>query len=98
MMDNAQGYRSGQSYGSPSDGSQEQESGRDFQPIEYWNQVKDKTVNADPEHLANRLGWFSIGLGLTEVLAPRAFCRFLGVRDRSFLVRMMGLREIAAGV
>jgi len=48
--------------------------------------------------LARGLGWFSIGLGVTELLAPRALEKFLGVRRCSWLIRLMGLREIAAGV
>lgn len=47
--------------------------------------------------LANALGWFSIGLGLTEVIAPRRLGRSLGVR-RPALWRAYGLREIATGV
>jgi uncharacterized membrane protein len=53
------------------------------------------------ERLASFLGWFSIGLGLTEVIAPREFARFIGVSDREDnrkLVRMVGLRELACGV
>jgi hypothetical protein len=49
--------------------------------------------------LARGLAWFSIGLGLAEVLAPGAITRFLGVDDeRSGLVRAYGFRELASGV
>ncbi|QSQ21707.1 hypothetical protein JY651_42210 [Pyxidicoccus parkwayensis] len=49
--------------------------------------------------LARGLGWFSIGLGLTELIAPRALARFLGLsEERTGLLRFFGLREIAAGV
>lgn len=44
------------------------------------------------------LGWFSIGLGLAELLAPRGLSRFIGVRDHRPLVRVLGLREITSGV
>ena len=44
------------------------------------------------------LGWFSIGLGLTELLAPRALTRTLGVEGRENFVRAMGARELAHGV
>jgi hypothetical protein len=50
------------------------------------------------QQLARGLGWFSIGLGLTEIVAPRYLERFLGVRGHATLIRMMGLREIATGV
>lgn len=50
------------------------------------------------DQLVRGLGWFSIGLGLAEFLAPRLVCRFIGVKPRSGLVRLLGLREIASGV
>ena len=48
--------------------------------------------------LAQGLGWFSIGLGLTELLAPHLLSRALGMRGQERLVATYGLREIAAGV
>jgi hypothetical protein len=44
------------------------------------------------------LGWFSIGLGLAEVLAPRALTRGLGMEGNEQIVRAYGLREIATGI
>src|SRR3954463_13138658 len=53
----------------------------------------------DEQRLARALAWFSIGLGLAEVLAPRAVQRLAGVEDdHSRLVRLMGIREIASGI
>ena len=57
--------------------------------------------NASERRLAQGLGWFSIGLGLSQVLAPRGFARFIGVRDDTencALLRLVGLRELACGV
>lgn len=52
------------------------------------------------QRTAHGLGWFSIGLGLTQILAPRALGRAIGVggraRHRSTL-RAVGFRELAAG-
>jgi hypothetical protein len=51
--------------------------------------------------LAEGLGWFSIGLGLAELAAPRAVARLIGVRDdddHRALLRTAGLRELASGV
>src|SRR5215216_7214197 len=49
--------------------------------------------------LAKGLGWFSIGLGLAELLAPRAIANISGVSNaRTGLIRLYGLRELAAGV
>lgn len=47
---------------------------------------------------ARVLGWFSIGLGLAELLAPRALSRAAGMPERPALVRAFGLREIGTGV
>src|SRR5437764_14781018 len=47
--------------------------------------------------LARGLGWFSIGLGLAEVLYPRAMGELTGVRHTG-LMQAFGLREIACGV
>jgi hypothetical protein len=50
------------------------------------------------ETLALGLAWFSIGLGLGELLMPRAVGRAIGMRDKPRLLRSYGLREIATGV
>lgn len=48
--------------------------------------------------LARGLGWFSVGLGLAELLAPRAVARVFGLERRAGTVRAFGAREIASGV
>ncbi len=48
--------------------------------------------------LAQGLGWFSIGLGLAEVLAPGALARALGMRGSEKLIFGYGVREIATGL
>jgi uncharacterized membrane protein len=51
------------------------------------------------EKLAMGLGWFSIGLGLAEVLAPDALADLIGMhRKHSKLLRIFGFREIASGI
>ena len=50
---------------------------------------------------ARGLGWFSIGLGAAELLAPSELARLIGVRDTSRsrgILRALGARELAAGV
>ncbi len=44
------------------------------------------------------LGWFSIGLGLLEFLAPSRLAEPLGIENRSTLVQTYGLREMIAGL
>ena len=51
------------------------------------------------KRLAKGLGWFSIGLGLAELLAPRAIANISGVSNKhTGLIRLYGLREIASGI
>ncbi|HWE48379.1 MAG TPA: SRPBCC family protein [Bryobacteraceae bacterium] len=52
----------------------------------------------NPAKLATGLGWFSIGLGLAELLAPRRIQRLTGTSNNKTLIRGFGLREIASGV
>jgi uncharacterized membrane protein len=53
------------------------------------------------ERLARGLGWFSIGLGLAQLVAPRRLARLIGVPDDGetrAVLRAVGLREIVTGV
>jgi uncharacterized membrane protein len=51
------------------------------------------------ERLATGLAWFSIGLGLAEVFAPKGLAKLIGVNGNHVtLFRFLGLREIASGV
>jgi hypothetical protein len=50
------------------------------------------------DRLARNLGWFSIGLGLVELCAPRTLTRAFGLRGMEPLIRAYGAREIASGV
>lgn len=55
-------------------------------------------MNANVRTVAMGLGWFSLALGIAELTAPRAVGRASGVGERTGLLRMYGLRELAAGV
>lgn len=47
------------------------------------------------------LGWFSVGLGVVQLVAPGHVARLIGVSDRSrtrALLRIVGLREIGCGI
>jgi hypothetical protein len=50
------------------------------------------------DNLARALGWFSIGLGLAELIGARRMARALGMEEREGLLRAYGVREIASGV
>jgi hypothetical protein len=50
------------------------------------------------DRLARGLGYFSIALGVAELVAPRAICRAAGLKDLEPVIRGYGAREIATGV
>jgi hypothetical protein len=52
------------------------------------------------DHLTKFLGWFSVGLGVTELVTPGNLSRMLGMdspRART-LLRSYGVREVGAGL
>ena len=51
-----------------------------------------------PDRLARALGWFSIALGLTELVAPGQIARTLGLDGKERLIRAYGARELASAV
>ena len=48
--------------------------------------------------VARGLGWFSIGLGVAEMVAGRELGRALGMEDKSWVFRIFGVREAASGI
>src|SRR4051812_23622076 len=50
------------------------------------------------KQLARGLGWFSLGLGMAELLIPGKIARALNMRGEENLLRFYGVREIAAGL
>src|SRR5215813_229929 len=51
------------------------------------------------EKIALGLGWFSIGLGVAEIMVPRSLAKLIGLRGNpSGLLRMLGAREITNGI
>jgi hypothetical protein len=50
------------------------------------------------DRLARALGWFSIGLGIAELVAPGRIARTLGLDDKEGLIRAYGARELASAV
>jgi uncharacterized membrane protein len=74
---------------------------RDARFREDWNNGgrRNGSRGSNEEKIARGLGWFSIGLGLAEIAAPRELARLIGVRGNySGLFRMLGAREIASGI
>jgi hypothetical protein len=62
-----------------------------------WDLATERRID-DGKSLAKGLGWFSIGLGLAEVVAPGKLARWLGMEGSEQLLRVYGFREIATGV
>jgi hypothetical protein len=62
------------------------------------NRPRTPTFRPANDSLARGLGWFSIGLGLAEILMPRAMARGLNMRGRESLLLLYGLREIVTGI
>ena len=55
--------------------------------------------STNAKKLAKGLGWFSVGLGLAELLAPRAIANISGVSNtHTGLIRLYGARELASGI
>lgn len=50
------------------------------------------------EKTAQGLGWFSITLGLAELVAPRQVGESIGVEGHDRLIQAMGVRELVAGL
>jgi len=48
--------------------------------------------------MARGLGWFSIALGVGELLGARSLARALGMRGSEGLIRSYGAREVLSGV
>lgn len=60
-----------------------------------------RTGKTGADGMANFLGWFSVGLGLAQVVAPGAMNRLIGVSEENRnddFMRAVGLRELGSGV
>jgi uncharacterized membrane protein len=66
-----------------------------------WTDAQQKNEEEGVERRSRALGWFSIGLGLAEIGAPRALARLIGISDDEEVRNTMfalGLREITSGI
>src|ERR671916_1065888 len=50
------------------------------------------------DRMAKALGWFSIGLGIAELVAAERITRALGMEGKETLVRAYGVRELGHGI
>jgi uncharacterized membrane protein len=59
------------------------------------DRLRDNLEMMNFDKTARKLGWFSLGLGLVELLWPKGIQRLVGARgDYSGLIRVAGMREI----
>jgi uncharacterized membrane protein len=66
-----------------------------------WTDQPQQGTEDASERRARGLGWFSIGLGLAQIGAPRTVARLIGVSDDDETRNTMfaiGLREITSGI
>jgi hypothetical protein len=61
-------------------------------------QSKGPSTRNQADRLAYMLGWFSIGLGIAEIVAPRQIARSLGLNGKESLIRAYGARELASAI
>jgi uncharacterized membrane protein len=67
----------------------------------YFTDRPQQETEDNAERRARGLGWFSIGLGLAQIGAPRTMARLVGVTDDDETRNTMfaiGLREITSGI
>ncbi len=60
-----------------------------------------ENISMTDRRIARGLGWFSLGLGIPQVLMPGRVNKLAGIENTLFrrqIMRLMGLREITAGV
>lgn len=72
-------------------------------PLERWPDdptLLERGPDARPraERIAKGLGWFSLALGMTELLVPHRLARAMGLRGHEGLLRACGARELASGI
>ncbi|MFN7927941.1 MAG: SRPBCC family protein [Blastocatellia bacterium] len=79
----------------------QQEAGEEqhIQNGDYSHTSRRAVKGWNEQQLARGLGWFSLGLGVAEVVAPRGLARLIGLRgNHDALLRWLGAREIASGI
>jgi len=63
--------------------------------------VEPRARKGPNEKLADFLGWFSVGLGVSQIIMPRVVSKICGIDDsdgNTVLMRALGMRELTSGV
>ncbi|TIL97014.1 MAG: hypothetical protein E5Y67_36570, partial [Mesorhizobium sp.] len=53
---------------------------------------------APSDMVARKLGWFSIALGMVELIASERIARALGIPGKEGVIRAYGARELSSGI
>lgn len=64
--------------------------------VSYQEEYSDGAARA--RRITQVLGWFSVGLGVAQLLAPRPLARAIGAPRHSGMLRAVGARELANGI
>jgi uncharacterized membrane protein len=87
---------------SPSDSIASQASSAEYRPPQILRSERTshlrRSDGRQADGMTKALGWFSVGLGVAQLLAPRAFAKMTGVGNKPILIRAMGLREMTSGI
>lgn len=62
-----------------------------------WDLATERRID-DGKSLAEGIGWFSIALGVSELVAPERIGEYLGMEEKTELIRLYGVREVAKGI
>src|SRR6059058_805656 len=71
------------------------------QTLERYQERYQQHVEKAPDlQVARTLGWVSLAIGLTELIAPKKIEQTMGLRNgqNTGILRMLGIREIMHGV
>src|SRR2546423_3554996 len=70
-------------------------------PLERPDGQPSRESRRAPSPIGRSLGWFSVVLGVSQLIAPRRLARLIGVSERRHtvnLMRALGARELSAGL
>jgi hypothetical protein len=62
-----------------------------------WDLATERRLD-DGQTLARQIGYFSVGLGVAELAAAGRIATYLGIPERTTILRLHGARELGKGV
>jgi len=98
LSESSSTYQSPSAQEPSADGFSAQEARRRARSLPVTTRRKSGQSVTDRVLNAQTLGWLSVGLGLTALLAPRPLGALTALRERTPLLRLVGGRELASGV